>query len=176
MQNTNLIISPKTRVGELLDKYPDLEEEFLSISPLFANLKNPVLRRTIARVATLQQVSVIGDLSVEELVNRLRKAAGQTTASFPEESMESLSAQQPDWMHQVNIVVDFDATSMINSGQSPLAVILKLVKTVAPGSTLLLRTPFVPAPIVDKLKQEGFYVWVAKSESACLTYVYSPLP
>ena len=176
MQNTNLIISPKTKVGELLDRYPDLEEEFLSISPLFANLKNQVLRRTIARVATLQQASVIGDISVEDLVNRLRKAAGQATASFPEESIESLSAQQPYWMHQVNIVADFDATSMINSGKSPLAVIMKMVKTMAPGSTMLLRTPFVPAPIVDKLEQEGFNVWVAKTESACLSYVHSPLP
>jgi hypothetical protein len=77
MAAENLVISPKTKVGELLDTYPQLESVLLDLSPAFARLKNPILRKTVARIATLQQAAVVGGLKTDELVNRLRKEAGQ---------------------------------------------------------------------------------------------------
>ncbi len=174
MPNNNLIISPKTRVGELLENYPALEEVLLSISPLFANLKNPVLRRTIARVATLQQAAAIGDISVQDLVNRLRNAAGQEETVSAPEGPGRLQTGAPDWMQGVKIALEFDASSVISKGESPLAEILKMVRTIEPGTTLLLKTPFVPAPIIDKLQQMGYLIWVSKQEIVCLTYIYAP--
>ena len=56
MAASKIIISPKTKVGELLDNYPDLESVLMEMSPAFEKLRNPVLRKTVARVATLQQV------------------------------------------------------------------------------------------------------------------------
>ena len=46
-----MVISPKTKVGELLDAYPELESVLMEMSPAFEKLKNPILRRTVARVA-----------------------------------------------------------------------------------------------------------------------------
>ena len=60
MKNSKFTISPKTKVGELLDAYPELEQLLMAMSPAFEKLKNPVLRRTVAKVATLQQISVAG--------------------------------------------------------------------------------------------------------------------
>ncbi len=77
MTTGNLIISPKTKVGELLDAYPQLENILLELSPAFAKLKNPILRKTVGRIATLQQAAAVGGLKTDELVNRLRKEAGQ---------------------------------------------------------------------------------------------------
>lgn len=42
-------ITPETRVGELLDAYPQLEEALIRMAPAFAKPKNPLLRRTVAR-------------------------------------------------------------------------------------------------------------------------------
>ena len=56
MAESKITISPKTKVGELLDAYPELEPVLMAMSPAFEKLKNPVLRKTVARVATLQQV------------------------------------------------------------------------------------------------------------------------
>lgn len=42
------------RVAELLDAYPALEPVLVAQAPAFARLRNPVLRRTVARVATLE--------------------------------------------------------------------------------------------------------------------------
>ncbi|MCP4310925.1 MAG: DUF1858 domain-containing protein, partial [Bacteroidetes bacterium] len=39
--NQNLLITPKTRVGELLDAYPELEQVLMGLSPAFKKLKNP---------------------------------------------------------------------------------------------------------------------------------------
>lgn len=48
----SILITPKTRVGELLEKYPELEETLMELAPAFQKLKNPVIRRTIGKVAT----------------------------------------------------------------------------------------------------------------------------
>ena len=60
-----------------MDAFPHLEDILMELSPAFAKLKNPILRKTVARVASLQQAAVVGGLMVDELVNRLRKEVGQ---------------------------------------------------------------------------------------------------
>jgi Domain of unknown function (DUF1858) len=69
MAESKIIISPKTKVGELLDNYPDLESVLMEMSRAFEKLRNPVLRKTVARIATLQQVAVVGGLKVDAIVN-----------------------------------------------------------------------------------------------------------
>ena len=73
MAASKITISPKTKVGDLLEAYPDLESVLMSMSPACEKLKNPVLRKIVARVATLQQVSVVGRVNIEEMIRRLRK-------------------------------------------------------------------------------------------------------
>lgn len=50
-------INLQTKVAELLGAYPQLEEQLLKLSPTFAKLKNPILRRTVAKVTSLQQAA-----------------------------------------------------------------------------------------------------------------------
>ena len=68
--NTKLTITPKTKILDLLADYPELEEVLFDISPAFRQLKNPVLRRTVARVTTLQQAALVGGIRVEDLVKK----------------------------------------------------------------------------------------------------------
>ena len=48
----------------LLEHCPELEDELLALSPAFAKLKNPILRRTVAKVATLCQAAGTGEIPV----------------------------------------------------------------------------------------------------------------
>ena len=57
---TQLIIAPKTKVAELIDAYPQLEGVLIDYVPAFEKLRNPLLRRTVARITTLQQAATIG--------------------------------------------------------------------------------------------------------------------
>ncbi|HEX2935472.1 MAG TPA: DUF1858 domain-containing protein [Bacteroidales bacterium] len=170
MAETKLIISPKTKVGELLDAFPQLEETLLSISPAFAKLKNPILRKTAARVASLQQAAMVGGMKVEELVNRLRMEVGQDTLHDVAENIEYVVAGAPDWFTPAAITAQFDASPIINSGGSPMAEILSITNKLQVGEALELKTPFVPAPIIDMLKGKGFHTFSLQREGEVLTY------
>ena len=58
MADEPLQIQSSTKVGQLLDAYPELEEVLIKMAPPFKKLKNPILRKSIAKVATLQQAAM----------------------------------------------------------------------------------------------------------------------
>ena len=55
-----LIITPKTRIYDLLKAYPELEETLIGSAPEFKKLRNPVLRKTITRITNISQAAIIG--------------------------------------------------------------------------------------------------------------------
>jgi len=73
---TKVPITPATRVAQLLDAYPQLEDLLVKQAPAFERLKNPILRRTVARLTTLERAAGIAGIDVRTLVRRLREAAG----------------------------------------------------------------------------------------------------
>jgi hypothetical protein len=171
MNHSNLIITPQTKVGELLDAYPQLESVLFELSPAFAKLKNPILRKTVARIATLQQAAVVGGLKVEEIVNRLRKEVGQGTIS---ETMDSDIPLQgaPEWFDPSKIILQYDATPVINAGESPMAEILSKTADLKKDQIFELKAPFIPAPIIDKLQQRGFESYSVQKGESVLNYFY----
>ena len=74
-------ITRKSRILEVLKEFPQLEEQIIGMAPAFKNLRNPVLRRTVAQMATLEMVAKIGGLDVAGLVNALRRSVGQSEVS-----------------------------------------------------------------------------------------------
>ena len=161
----NLVISPKTKVGELLDAFPQLESVLLDLSPAFAKLKNPILRKTVARIATLQQAAAVGGLKTDELVNRLRREAGQNEMTGETDGDSYLLPAAPEWFDVSKITQRFDATPVINSGASPLQEIISQANNLQPGEFLEVTTPFVPAPVIDMLKEKGFRVFSIQNEN-----------
>jgi len=174
MQANKPAITPGTKVGELLHAYPELEQVLLDLSPAFAKLKNPVLRKTIARVATLQQAAMVGGLKTDLLITRLRQVAGQGETEFADAG-DASSLGIPDWYDRTRISVTFDATPMINGGESPMAEILSLARELEPGKLLELETPFYPAPIVDLLEKKGCRSYAETRGEKTVTYFYKPL-
>lgn len=170
MGEQKLLITPKTKVGELLDHFPQLEAVLLRLSPAFASLKNPILRRTVAKVASLQQAAAIGGMKVEELVNQLRLEVGQELLFGGGADSEYLVKEPPAWFDESKIAVRFDAREIIQSGGSPMNRILDETKTLKEGEIYELVTPFVPAPIIDMLRQKGFKLVSAQKEDAVLTW------
>ena len=171
MTGNKVIISPKTKVGEFLEAYPELESLLLEMSPAFSKLKNPILRNTIGKVASLQQAAAIGGLKIDEMVNRLRHAAGQSDSHVEGEDTHYLETMNPSWFDESKITIHFDASSIINSGGSPMNEILSKTKDLKDNEILKLQTPFVPAPIIDILKKKGFRIFSIKKGDVILTYI-----
>jgi len=153
-----MIITPQTKVGEFLDAYPHLEDLLISFSPTFQKLKNPILRKTVAKVATLQQVARVGNISVDKLVNTLREEAGQDTLDISK-GRPGESTEKPDWVREDRITDRFDAIPVINAGENPMAAILRRVDLLDPDRIFLFKTPFYPAPIIEKIEQKGFNIY-----------------
>ena len=155
-----LIITPKTKIYDLLEAYPQLEDPLISAAPQFKKLKNPILRRTIARVTTLSQAATIGGIRVEELVNTLREAAGQQQTEISPEEESSYNYEQPGWFAAETITETIDIGEMLNDGEQPVHVVLAAIKKLEPGQLLEILAPFLPAPLVDKAGGLGYAHWI----------------
>ena len=104
---SELIITPKTKVLELIEAYPQLEDILIDYAPAFKKLKNPVLRKTVARIATLQQAAAVGHVKVEDLINRLRSEVGQDL--FSGQSSVAYNTVKPGWFSEDSIDEGLDA-------------------------------------------------------------------
>lgn len=157
-----LIITPKTKIYDLLESYPQLEDTLISSAPEFKKLKNPVLRRTITRITNISQAATIGGLNVEELVNRLRQQVGQSSVTDIDETGIKYTTSQPDWYKDTAIVARIDIRDMLNRGEQPVHEVLSSVKKLNDGEILEITAPFIPAPLLDKTISLEYRHWLKK--------------
>ena len=54
---SNYIISEATKIIDLIDKYPFLEELLAELDPILKRFQNPILRKTVGRKATMTDVA-----------------------------------------------------------------------------------------------------------------------
>lgn len=154
------LVNPTTKVGPLLDTHPELEEVLIAISPEFRRLKNPLLRRTVARVATLEQAARIGGVPVPELIGRLREALGQASPeAMPGEPCPADDAAEPPWLAGATPSATVEAEAILAAGKTPVAVFVERLTLALPGEIVLLVAPFNPAPLIDAVKAKGYEVY-----------------
>ncbi|MFW6246074.1 MAG: DUF1858 domain-containing protein [Tangfeifania sp.] len=169
--DNTLIITPKTKVLQLIEQYPQLEDILIEYAPAFKKLKNPVLRKTVARVATLQQAASIGNVKVEDLINRLRKEVGQDLLQESEDA--SYNVKRPAWFDEGKIDMELDAGEMLEQGEQPVNQVITDLKKLPAGKIYKLKAPFVPAPIIDKATSLSFEHWVDKKSSEEVVVYFS---
>lgn len=148
------------KVSDLLDAYPHLGDTLLELSPAFSKLRNPILRRTVAKVTTLQQAAKVAGISPILLLETLRQAAGLPIDGSNESiDIENEQKDKPEWFDETNITIRFDARPIIESGENPMQEIIRLSKELQNNQIMELTAPFKPVPIMDLLKSKGFEVW-----------------
>lgn len=157
-----LIITPRTKISDLLEAYPELEDLLIEKSPPFKKLKNLVLRKTIARITTIGQAATIGNLNIEALVNCLREGAGQSNLAFENESNSPYVTARPAWFNTTNIVEVIDTRDMLNAGEHPVHIVLAAIKKLKENELLKIIAPFLPAPLIEKATSLGSAHWVDK--------------
>ena len=159
----------------MLDRYPQLEEILIALAPPFRKLKNPLLRKGVARVASLQHAAVVGGLPVSTLVNKLRAAVGQDLlVSEDITGASSYFPAQPDWFSAGRLIQSI-VESQADPDKMPVAAILQSAVRLHPTEIIELITTFIPAPGIEILKQKGFLVWSVREKSGLIrTYVSRP--
>ncbi len=171
MKNDKLDITPRTKVNDLLSAYPELEAFLMALNPKYKKLKNPILRRTVARIATLTQVARIGGYETLDLVNRLRKEVGLVALKKIEEEETSEAEEMPAWITEP-AKVEIDGGVLLDQGKNPLAEISKALKSLDKGEIVLLKTDFLPSPLIDTLKEQGHDVYAKEvDQNRYMTYI-----
>ena len=165
MSRNRVNITPDTKVAELLKDYPELEGTILQFSPSFAALKNPVLRRTVARVTSLQQAAKVANVDIVEMVNALRAAAGLSSLeeNFCPDSDNSgvpVSSEAPT----TPVTHTLDVRPIIAAGDHPKnAVVVEAAKQ-SPGKSMKLISPFPPKPVIELIQKKGYKVTMLAPE------------
>ena len=154
-----IAITPKTKVLDMIEAYPQLEEVLIKYVPAFEKLKNPVLRNTVARVASLKQAATMGNVPLSDLINHLRKSIGQDSIAEIDAS-GSYTHVRPEWFKEDAVCRELDIRPILNSGEHPVNQVLAELSELPAGGIYKLLAPFVPIPLIDKAASIGFKHWI----------------
>ncbi len=176
MKADDFPIEPSTKVSALLDQYPELEGVLIEMAPPFKKLRNPILRRTVARIASLRQAAAAGRLPVSELVNRLRAEVGQKPLSFErQEGGSSYFSSEPSWFDRAKIVASIDERGAGDPDKMAVVTVLQTAARLEPTEIVELVTSFVPAPGIDVMKEKGYLAWsLREADDLVRTYFSKP--
>ena len=166
-------ITPAMKVAALLEAFPALEEVLVAQAPAFERLRNPVLRRTVARVATLEQAAAIGGLSSRDLVTTLRRAAGQPVDDpAPEPSLPGPGGDGgplPAWVDPARVCRVVDADAILATGAAPLATVFEAARALE--DVVEVTVAFRPVPLVESLGKQGYACHVRAAAGRFQVYV-----
>lgn len=170
-------ITHLSKLFDVLEAYPFLEAQIVNIAPPFQNLKNPVLRRTVGKIATLEKVAQVGGVDVSNLVNTLRRAAGQ--GELAAETAAPLTVEiprqtdDPAWIAG-SPQFTVNGTELLQRGEVPISRVNPLIGQLETGRYILLLTNFEPIPIIDAMQKQGrkvFHKTHSDDTSQWLTFI-----
>lgn len=158
--NRSRTFSGDTVVADAIKADPGVVDRLIALSPKFRRLRNPVLRRTMARLATIADAARIAGLPVERVLSAANGVPASRTddgAPAPEAPAPAVEAE-PDWFGVVDEAnaARIDVRLMLEAGQDPLRDIMGAARRVADGGTLIVDAPFDPAPLRRVLAKKGF--------------------
>jgi len=86
-------LNAKTKLDDLLQRFPFLLDFLADDSPKFSKLRSPIMRKTVGKIATLQQVAGFGGMPLAELLEKIRDEIRRVT----QEDVElETSAEAPE--------------------------------------------------------------------------------
>jgi hypothetical protein len=139
------------------------------MAPPFKKLRNPILRRSVARVASLKQAAAVGRIDVHDMVNELRGVVGLPALRERSESPPDYFGEQPDWFDLALVVSSLDEREL-DEDTMPLGVLSRTAVAAGDGKITELVTGFLPAPGIDIMRGKGFRTWCRQDGPLVRTY------
>ncbi len=154
-------ITPKTKIADMIARHPELVDVLVSYNARFGLLKNPVMRNTFARLATVQHAAKVAGVNLSELISTLNRAAGEavpdTVAADLEERSGTPSVPVRNFIEQRSVrTTPLDVRDIMKTGGEPFQIIMKTAARIPQGEALILETLFEPVPLYDVLAGKGF--------------------
>lgn len=158
-----MTIDANTKISAILRESPAALETIIALSPRFARLRNPVLRKLMAARTTVAMASRIGGCTVQAFLQPLAKLGftlGESTELLPgrtgvKETAGRVGEEAPEF----HSVIELDVRPILSAGSDPLTDILKAVQTLGNDSALKIINSFEPQPLIALLEKKGFGSW-----------------
>ncbi|MBX3044446.1 MAG: DUF1858 domain-containing protein [Candidatus Kapabacteria bacterium] len=163
-------ITPHTKVIDLLENYPYVEDYLIELVPAFSKLKNPILRRTVGKLATIEQAAKVAEVELPFLINSLNEKLGLLPQTVIDSSKNEISGFEIDESKVLKII---NADEIIAAGSSPLGEVMNNLRSLEKDNLLLLNCSFHPAPLIDKAKEAGFRAMEVKNQDKSFSIYFS---
>jgi uncharacterized protein (DUF2249 family) len=170
-------INENTRVSELINYNEDSIDAIASINKLFKKLKNPVLRKVLAKRVSISDAAKVGGAKVEDFYKVLKPLG------FESETIDFAKEEKPNTQYKFNnmnienidpqTITELDVRDEIAGGNDPFAIIMDAIKVLPEGNTLKLINVFEPIPLINKLNKKGYESFVDSSQAGMIiTYFH----
>lgn len=156
-------ITADHRVADVLALDEGLVDVFENVSPAFGRLRNPGLRKVMARLVTVGQAARVAGVDAAELLQRLNAAVG-APATVSEDNVEAdmaPPAARPASIADLSeeLILELDVRPDLREGREPFSRIMAAKRDVPVGGALRLRAIFEPAPLYAVLGKQGWQHW-----------------
>ncbi|MFO0987105.1 MAG: DUF1858 domain-containing protein [Alphaproteobacteria bacterium] len=150
-------VTAETTIARALAADPDLVDRLIAFNPTFRKLKNPILRRTMARLANFADAARVAGVPLEALL-AVANGAAPSSAGTAAAPADAGAAGAPGWVAALDraAATPLDVRPVLASGRDPYATIMGVVAKLQPGAVLILDAPFDPAPLRRVLAGKGF--------------------
>ncbi len=153
-------VTKNTKISRILREDINAIDTIASINKHFKKLKNPVLRRVLAPRVTVKDAAKIGNVSINEFLNKLEQIGFEVI--YEDEITTDTSSNNETITIDNLKIVPLDVRPTINSGADPFKEIMGAIKKMKEDETLQLINIFEPTPIIQILEEKGFTSWTDK--------------
>ncbi len=150
-------ITLDTKISKLLE-IDGMKYTLIKINPKFKKLNNPILRKTLAKVATIKQAAIVGGMEPVELLNKIRESLGQKRVDIEIKDNEYYLSS--DFNKEPKVILD--ANSLLDEDKNPLAIAKKHLKEFENGEVLMIKSDFKPEPLIEEFIKSGYKVYFKK--------------
>ncbi|MHA2389599.1 MAG: DUF438 domain-containing protein [Candidatus Hodarchaeales archaeon] len=92
---SKLVLSEATKIMDVIDEYPFLTDVLVELDPILRRFKNPILRKTVGRRATLTDVSDMINKDLNEVITFFKNKIEASTRTKVEQKVSS--ERQSGW-------------------------------------------------------------------------------
>jgi TusA-related sulfurtransferase len=171
-----VVIRATDRVADVLARDEALVDVFVAAAPAFERLRNPAMRRVMARLVTVEQAARVAGVDAERLLRSLNDACGAagtapaasdvtdasaTTRGGITAAHEFAALVPPAALAAVSPdrVIDLDVRDDLRNGDEPFSRIMAARRALAPDGALRLRAIFEPVPLYEVFGKQGLAHW-----------------
>jgi hypothetical protein len=165
------LINPETTIKDLLEINQELViPALIKLNKSFSKLRNPILRRLLARRVSIADACKIAGCSIDNFIETMKQVGFTIEMETPEEKLPALPKPE---VNRAGHYRTLDVRPILAQDKDPLKEIMTNVSTLEKYQGLKLINTFAPLPLIHLLADRGFsHFTVSPEDGVVITYFY----